>query len=154
MVNSLTAWRYNTCSNFKTAISEHVQHIKFISISCEFGLRRMPWNHINDTFTLVQVMTSRRQETNHRLSQCWPRFMSPYCVRLGHDRLNWTGTRGKEWIVKTRPEIVARDCTWLGRMTLRSAVQRTTAEPGVHVDNFLRCVIFRIFQIVKTHASY
>ena len=34
----------------------------------------------DDKSTLVQVMAWCRQATSHYLSQCWPRFMSPYGV--------------------------------------------------------------------------
>ena len=40
----------------------------------------MPLGLGNDKSTLVQVMAWCRQATSHYLSQCWPRFMSPYGV--------------------------------------------------------------------------
>ena len=49
-------------------------------ISCKIALRWMPLDLTNDKSTLVQVMAWCRQATSHYLSQCWPRFMSPYGV--------------------------------------------------------------------------
>ena len=40
----------------------------------------MPLDLTDDKSTLVQVMACCRQATSHYLSQCWPRFMSPYGV--------------------------------------------------------------------------
>ena len=40
----------------------------------------MPRVLTDDKSTLVQVMAWCRQATSHYLSQCWPRFMSPYGV--------------------------------------------------------------------------
>ena len=49
-------------------------------ISCKIALRWMPLDLTDDMSTLVQVMAWCRQATSHYLSQCWPRFMSPYGV--------------------------------------------------------------------------
>ena len=35
---------------------------------------------IDDKSTLVQVMAWGRQATSHYLSQCWPRYLSPYGI--------------------------------------------------------------------------
>ena len=40
----------------------------------------MPLDLTDNKSILVQVMVWCRQATNHYLSQCWPRFMSPYGV--------------------------------------------------------------------------
>ena len=57
-------------------------------ISCEIALRSMPLDHADDKSTLVQVMAWCRQATNHYLSQCWPRSLSPY----GVTRPQWVNT--------------------------------------------------------------
>ena len=49
-------------------------------ISCKIALRWMPLDLADNKSTLVQVMAWCRQATSHYLSQCWPRFMSPYGV--------------------------------------------------------------------------
>ena len=49
-------------------------------ISYEIALRWMPQDLTDDKSTLVQVMAWCRQATNHYLSQCWPRSLSPYGV--------------------------------------------------------------------------
>ena len=49
-------------------------------ISCKIALRWMLLDLTGDKSTLVQVMAWCPQATNHYLSQCWPRFMSPYDV--------------------------------------------------------------------------
>ena len=52
----------------------------------EAFLAELPWyechwlGFIDDQSTLVQVMAWCRQATSHYLSQCWPRFLSPYGV--------------------------------------------------------------------------
>ena len=38
---------------------------------------------IGDQSTLFQVMAWCRQATSHYLSQCWPRSLSPYGVKMG-----------------------------------------------------------------------
>ena len=49
-------------------------------ISCKIALRWMPLDLTDDKSTLIQVMAWCHQATSHYLSQCWPRFMSPYGV--------------------------------------------------------------------------
>ena len=49
-------------------------------ISCLIDLRWMPLDLTDDKSTSVQKMAWCRQATSHYLSQCWPRFMSPYGV--------------------------------------------------------------------------
>ena len=40
----------------------------------------MPWNPIHDKSTSVQVMAWCHEATSHYLSQCLPRFISPYGI--------------------------------------------------------------------------
>ena len=49
-------------------------------ISCEIALIWMSLNFTDDQSTLVQVIAWCHQATCHYLSQCWPRYLSPYCV--------------------------------------------------------------------------
>ena len=49
-------------------------------ISCKIALIWMSLDFTDDQSTLVQVMAWCRQATSHYLSQCWPRYMSPYGV--------------------------------------------------------------------------
>ena len=49
-------------------------------ISCEIALIWMSLDFTDDQSTLVQVMAWCRQATNHYLSQCWPRSLSPQGV--------------------------------------------------------------------------
>ena len=70
------------CSNyFKIVIFLFMLQTEFLSTSCEIALRCMPHNP-TDGSTLVQVMAWWCQATNHYLSQCWPRSMSPYGVTM------------------------------------------------------------------------
>ena len=48
--------------------------------SCEITLRWMFLDLIDDNSTLIQVMARCGQVTSHYLRQCWPRYVSPYCV--------------------------------------------------------------------------
>ena len=61
-------------------------------ISCEFAVRWMLLDIIDDKSTLVQVMAWCRQATSHYLSQCWPRSLTPYAI--------------------TRPQWVNWFCNW------------------------------------------
>ena len=51
-----------------------------LGISCEIALIGMSLDFTDDQSTLVQVMAWCRQATSHYLSQCWPRYLSPYGV--------------------------------------------------------------------------
>ena len=46
-------------NNFESVISKHMLWIKFMSISCEITLRRIPQNTFNDKSMLIQVMLSQ-----------------------------------------------------------------------------------------------
>ena len=63
-------------------------------ISCKIALRRMLLDFTDDKSTLVQVMAWCRQATSHYLSQCWPRFMSPY------------GVTGPQWVKGLIPLLI------------------------------------------------
>ena len=75
-VNSLASGR---CSNLKSVIFRHIIRINFMSTSCKIAFHLMPQNTF-DGVMLIQVMAWCHQATNHYLSQCWPRSMSPYGV--------------------------------------------------------------------------
>ena len=63
-MNSLVPGRCD--SNFKSAISEHMLQIKFMSTSCEIALRWIPQNTFDvDKSSLVQLMAWCRQATSH-----------------------------------------------------------------------------------------
>ena len=51
-------------------------------ISSELALRWMSLDFTDDKSTLVQVTAWCRQATSHYLSQCWPRYLSPYGVTM------------------------------------------------------------------------
>ena len=51
-----------------------------LRISCDISLRRMPQNLIYDKSTLVHEMAWCCQATSHYLSQCLPKYMSPYSI--------------------------------------------------------------------------
>ena len=57
-------------------------------ISCQIALRQMTLDLTYDKSTLVQVMAWCCQAPNHYLSQCWPRYLSPY----GVPRLQWVNS--------------------------------------------------------------
>ena len=64
--------------NFTWVILKLILVIDGRVISCEFAVWWISPDIIDDKSTLVQVMAWCRQATSHYLSQCWPRFMSPY----------------------------------------------------------------------------
>ena len=73
-------------TSFKSAISEYVLWIQFISTSRKIAFRWMAENTFDDKSTLVQVMAWCHQATSHYLSQCWPRSVLPY------------GITGPQWV--------------------------------------------------------
>ena len=75
---SSSSWRcgwdfecFNLQPQFKVGI---------LTISCGKVFRWMPQDHIDDKFTLVQVMGWCHQTTSHYLNQCWPSYMTPFDV--------------------------------------------------------------------------
>ena len=66
--------------NFRKVISKLTLVNGGWGISNEIALRWMPLDLTDDKSTLVQVMAWCRQATSHYLSQCWPRWMSPFGV--------------------------------------------------------------------------
>ena len=71
--------------NFREVIFKLISVTDGWDISCKIAIRWMPLDLTDNKSTLVQVMAWCRQVTSHYLSQCWPRFMSPYRVT----RLQW-----------------------------------------------------------------
>ena len=73
-------------------------------ISSEIALIWMSLDFTDDQSTLVQVMAWCRQATSHYLSQCWPRYLSPYGVTRSQ-WVNWSplmlhtciGELGQHW---------------------------------------------------------
>ena len=53
----------------------------------------MPLDLTDDKSTLVRVMAWCHQATSYYLSQCWPRFMSPYSVT----RPQWVNSLSTGW---------------------------------------------------------
>ena len=77
-INSLAHGKFQR--NFRYLIFQIIAVIDGWGISCELALGWMSLNLTDDKSTLVQVMAWCRQATNHYLSQCWPRSLSPYGV--------------------------------------------------------------------------
>ena len=84
-------------------------------ISCKIALRWMPLNLTDDNSTLVQVMAWCRQATSHYLSQCWPRFMSPYSVTMPQ----WVNVH--TWCCWHSTEFVPRSNSTMPKLTLHRA---------------------------------
>ena len=51
-----------------------------LGISCKIALILMSLDLTDDESKLIQVMAWCSQAPSHYLSQCWPRYMSPYSV--------------------------------------------------------------------------
>ena len=58
----------------------------------------MPQNLTSERSTFVQVMAWCHQAPSHDLSQCWPRYMSPYSS-LGHNELRFYQKVVFTWVV-------------------------------------------------------
>ena len=84
--------------NFRWVMLKIILVIDGWGISCEITLRWMSLDLSYDKSTLIQVMAWCHQATSHYLSQCWPRFKSPYgvtrpqCVNVSSTGLDiyWT----------------------------------------------------------------
>ena len=76
--NSLVPGKFEW--NFRYLIFQIISVIDGWGISCELAIRWMSLDLTDDKSTLVQVMAWCRQATNHYLSQCWPRYLTPYGV--------------------------------------------------------------------------
>ena len=88
-INSLAPEKFEW--NFRYVIFKWILVIDGWGISCEIALIWMSLDFTDDQSTLVQVMARCRQATSHYLSQCWPRFLSPY----GVTRPQWVNTLNK-----------------------------------------------------------
>ena len=87
---------------FRHVIFKQILVIDGWGISCEIALLWMSLDFTDDESTLVQVMAWCRQAPSHYLSQCWPRYLSPY----GVIKLQWVNTmaciaRASATMVKT-----------------------------------------------------
>ena len=76
----------------KNVIFNLVLLIGIFRSSHDNALQWMPQDLTDDKSTLVQVMAWCRQAASHYLSQCLPRYMSPY----GVPRPQWVNTSGAE----------------------------------------------------------
>ena len=70
--------------NLRHVIFKQILVIDGWGISYEIALIWMSLDFTDDQPTLVQVMVWCRQATNHYLSQCWPRSLSPYGITRPH----------------------------------------------------------------------
>ena len=77
-LNSLAPGKFEW--NFTYLIFQIISVIDGWGIACEVALRWISLDLTDDKSTLVQVMAWCRQARSHYLSQCWPRFLSPYGV--------------------------------------------------------------------------
>ena len=66
--------------NLKLAIFKLTPRVDILSTSCAIALGWMPQDFTDDKSTLDKIMAWWSQATSHYLSQCWPRFISPYGV--------------------------------------------------------------------------
>ena len=80
VINSLGPGKFE--QNFTLVIFKLISVTNGWGIYCKIALRWMPLDFTDNKSTLVQIMAWCRQATSHYLSQCWPRFMSPYGVTM------------------------------------------------------------------------
>ena len=80
------AWSINSLApeicgiSFKGVFVKLISWINILVTFWEICLRRVPQNPTDDKSVLVQVRVWCCQAKDHCLSQCWPRFMSPYDI--------------------------------------------------------------------------
>ena len=77
-INSLSCGRCG--SDFGNMIFKLIIQNSTLNNRCEIALRWMLKNINNEMSELVQVMAWCYQAPSHYLSQCWLRFLSPYCI--------------------------------------------------------------------------
>ena len=77
-LNSLAPGKFEW--NFRYVIFKWILVIDGWGISCEIALLSMSLDFSYDKLKMVQVMAWCHQATNHYLSQCWPRSLSPYGI--------------------------------------------------------------------------
>ena len=77
-INSLASGKFEW--DFRYVIFKQILVIDGCGISYEIALILMSLDSADDQSTLVQVMAWCPQTASHYLSQCWPRYLSPYCV--------------------------------------------------------------------------
>ena len=83
---NLTHWSLgDVVVKFKRVTFECTLWINFKSTYCEIALSWILKNTSDDKLTLASVMAWCPQATSHYLSQCWPRYLSPY----GTTRPQW-----------------------------------------------------------------
>ena len=90
----------NLCDILGTWYFQIISVIDGWCISFEISLRWMSLDLTDDKSTLVQVMAWCHQATSHYLSQCWPRYLSPY------------GITGPQW-VNSSPPSAAHTSQWI-----------------------------------------
>ena len=76
--NSLASGRCGR--NFKSIIFKLIIHSSSLGTRCEIAVRWTPQELPSEKSTLVQVLAWCHQAPSHYLSQCWPKFMSPYPI--------------------------------------------------------------------------
>ena len=115
-------------SKFNSAVSKHMLRIKFVSISCEITVVRMPRYTFDDT--------------NHYLIQCWPRSMSPYVVT----RPQWVQLfRCLVWIVNVLLTWASHFTHW-DRDKMADNVQTTISNPFSWMFYSLIQITFCLFR--------
>ena len=78
LFNSLAPGR---CScNLKLIIFKLVSKIDVLRVSYEITVMWMPGDLTDSEWTLIQIMAWCLWATSHYLSQCWPKYLSPYRV--------------------------------------------------------------------------
>ena len=77
---TLTHWRLGDFNKILYVIFKWILVIDRWGISFEIALILMSLDCTDDQSTLLQAMAGCRQATSHYLSQCWPRYMTPYDV--------------------------------------------------------------------------
>ena len=123
LINPLASGRCGC--NFKNIIFELISWINTLSTSRKIVVRWMPQNSAVDKSTLVQLMAWCRQATNHYLSRCWPKSMSPNGItrtqRVNSTCRCWKTMFGKPSICLRNSTDSASACWTLNSLTISRA---------------------------------
>ena len=143
-------WQYFLKINKQ--FSNNIQN-STLGTHCDTAPSWMSQNCTNGKWTLAQVTAWCRQETNHYLSQCWPRFMSPY----GIIRPQWKKRNQLAMIYCHFSRNIALfyfgSISWLSILICLSDSTKPLPEPMLTSNNWDILISDSFYDLIFLHAS-
>ena len=109
--------------NFNIILFKLISWTDISCAACKIVERWIPQNSTDDESTLVQVMAWCHQATNHYLSQCWSRTMSPYGITMpqwAKKMTWWLYSVIQSWLIIN--SIFRNECQWALKSKLNSNI--------------------------------